>query len=69
MMELPPDPIDRAADQTDRERAESIAAILAQPALPMTGFCLWCKCPVPNGRFCDSDCAQDWHKAARMKGR
>ena len=67
MIDLPPDPLDRAADQAERERAASIKAIISQPALPETGRCLWCSEPVPGGRFCDSDCAADWHKAARIK--
>lgn len=69
MIDLPPDPLDRAADLTERERAARIADILLQPALPETGRCLNCNEPLPAGRFCDSDCAEDWHKAQRFKGR
>ena len=67
MINQPADPLDLAADSAERERQASIAAIISQPTLPETGRCLWCSEPVPAGRFCDTDCAADWHKAARMK--
>lgn len=70
MIELPADPLDRAADAEESQRQESIKAVLSMPTLPKNGFCLWCKEPVlADASFCDSDCAGDWHKAARMKGR
>lgn len=62
-------PADRAADLTERERAARIADILSQPALRETGRCLNCREKLPAGQFCDSDCAEDWHKAQLFNGR
>lgn len=69
MIDMPPDPLDQAADLTERERAALIADILSQPALRETGCCLNCNEQLRAGRFCDSDCAEDWRKAQRFKGR
>ena len=69
MTDKPTDPLDIAADAAERERQARIADILRQPNLPETGRCLWCSETVPAGRFCDTDCAAEWHKFHRMKGR
>jgi hypothetical protein len=67
MNDKPTDPLDIAADAAERERAARIADIIRQPTLPETGRCLNCDEPVIAGRFCDSDCAADWHKRARAR--
>lgn len=70
MIDLPPDPLDRAADLTERERAAIIAGIVSKAKLPETGRCLWCSEPVQVGSFCPGgECRDDYNKAQRFKGR
>lgn len=69
MMSLPPDPIDRANDLAEQERAASIAAQLAKKELPHTGFCRWCSEPIKHGAFCDTDCRDDYEQNRQFKGR
>lgn len=66
MINLPPDPLDRASDLTESERAASIASIISQPKLPETGRCLWCSEPIQIGRFCHGgECRDDYDKNKR----
>jgi len=34
-----------------------------QPSLPFTGFCHYCKSPIPHQQhFCDADCRHDYER-------
>ena len=65
------DILDKASELEEIQRQAAISNVLKQPSLPKTGFFLWCNEPTISSEqsFCDADCAGDWHKAARMKGR
>ena len=68
---MKPDQLDNASELEEQQRQAAISNVLNQPTLPKTGFCLWCNEPTISSEqsFCDADCAGDYHKAARMKGR
>jgi hypothetical protein len=39
-----------------------------KPIQPETGLCHWCDAIIGAGKFCDSDCRDDFEKSKRMKG-
>lgn len=36
-----------------------------KPELPITGTCYNCDEPIPDARFCDADCRDDYEKRVR----
>lgn len=57
------DIIDAANDRAQSDLDANIKAARAVgSALPETGFCHNCTDPIEAGKFCDSDCRDDWQK-------
>lgn len=60
-----PDPMDNATETEEFFRRQALAH-RAPPPPPETGFCLNCGEPTA-GRWCDSDCRDDWDSRMHLK--
>lgn len=58
------------ADEASLRSEIYLAAALSKPrtTAPFSGFCLACREPVQERRYCDADCRQD-HETTLRRGR
>jgi len=63
------DDFDRASEREMQHRELSIKQARAknQP-LSCSGHCLFCNDTIEEGRFCSTECGDDWHFEQKMKG-
>lgn len=59
---------DQATDKEMRDREIAIKAARAQnQPIAFTGQCLNCEEVITRGRFCDSECREDYERSEKMK--
>jgi hypothetical protein len=63
---MPMDSADIAQKITETYLRNMLKKQLADP-VPFSGFCLCCKDPAPNRRFCDSACREIYEHKQRMR--
>ena len=61
------DIFDNASDLEALYRDSSIAKIRNKRAAAFTGHCLYCNDLIKQGRFCSSECHEDWEKEEKFK--
>lgn len=62
------DEADIAEEIEQRQRDQALANALANRGQSSRGECHWCEEPFPPGDtriYCDSDCAEDYHRHRR----
>lgn len=61
------DEFDKASEAEQHHRDVLISEIRRQKPLKTTGFCLSCNAPLPDRKFCDVHCREDWEIEQRIK--
>lgn len=62
-----PDEFDKASEAEQIHRDVLISEIRRQKPLKTTGFCLSCNAPLPDRKFCDVWCREDFEMELKMK--
>ena len=62
-----PDFYDDASDLEALHRDIAITEIRRQKPLKTTGFCLCCNAPLPDRKFCDNWCREDYEMGIKIK--
>jgi hypothetical protein len=61
------DEFDKASEAEQHHRDVLIQEIRRQKPLKTTGFCLSCNAPLPDRKFCDNWCREDYEMETKMK--
>ena len=59
------DEVDKAGDIEQQFLNTALQQILQVKSIPFSGFCLACKDPVEERRYCDSQCRETHEKRLR----
>ena len=63
------DQSDRATAREAEMNKDALAEVQRIPVLPFTGECHNCGESIRVGKFCDSDCRDDFERRERIKNR
>lgn len=61
------DDADRAQAEIELELSIALKNREQEPVEPETGLCHWCEAIIGVGKFCDSDCRDDYDKDKIMR--
>ena len=59
------DEVDKAGNIEQQFLNTALKLVLEAKSIPFSGFCLACKDPVENRRYCDSQCRETHEKRLR----
>jgi hypothetical protein len=62
------DEFDRASEAEQLHRDILVKEIRKRPPLKTTSFCLSCNAALPDRRFCDVWCREDYEMEQKIKG-
>lgn len=62
------DNADRAQSEIDLELSIALKNRSKAPEQPETGLCHWCDLIIGVGKFCSTDCRDDFEKQQKIKG-